>query len=66
MSTATIIIEPVDDAAPGETASEAFRWLKLERESVHGSMRTWREETLETFHRDLGLLVDFVTREDGR
>lgn len=39
----------------------ALPWLRAEREAVHGSFATWREETRDAFYRDLGLIVDFLT-----
>jgi len=42
---------------------EAHEWLRTEFEKVLGSSATWSEGDRDRFHRDLGLLVDFVTRD---
>lgn len=39
----------------------AHRWLKKRMEECGGLMSTWTPEEMDRYHRDLGLLVDFVT-----
>lgn len=39
----------------------AHIWLKGQREQWDGPMNTWTDDAKDRYHRDLGLLVDFVT-----
>ena len=39
----------------------ARRWLKASREDMHGPSRQWQEEQFDRYHRDLGLIIDFLT-----
>ena len=39
----------------------ARRWLKVSREDMHGPSRKWPEEQFDRYHRDLGLIIDFLT-----
>ena len=48
-------------AAPGSAIDVAHQWLKKQCEDVNGHISTWPSETMDRYHRDLGLLVDFVT-----
>jgi hypothetical protein len=47
--------------SPGSATGVAHAWLKKQCEDVNGHMSTWTTETMDSYHRDLGLLVDFVT-----
>lgn len=46
---------------PIDPIAIAHQWLKKQREDVHGHIGTWKPETMDNYHRDLGLLIDFVT-----
>ena len=39
----------------------ARQWLKKQREDMNGPMATWSGDTWDRFHRDFGLLIDFLT-----
>ena len=52
---------PQSPAAPGSAITVAHEWLRNSREEWLGPMREWTQENRDNYHRDLGLLVDFVT-----
>lgn len=39
----------------------AHQWIKKQREDISGPMRNWNTLEMDNYHRDLGILVDFVT-----
>ena len=47
--------------APGSATDVAHQWLKKQREDWHGHISIWTPQIKDQYHRDLGLLVDFVT-----
>jgi len=48
-------------AAPCSAIDVAHQWLKKSRQEWNGHISTWTPEQMDSYHRDLGLLVDFVT-----
>ena len=47
--------------APRKPIDIAHEWLKKNRQEWSGHISTWTPEQMNNYHRDLGLLVDFVT-----
>ena len=47
--------------AHGSAIDVAHGWLKKSRQEWNGHISTWTPEQMDNYHRDLGLLVDFVT-----
>ncbi len=45
----------------GSAIDVAHEWLKKSRQEWNGHISTWTPEQMDNYHRDLGLLVDFVT-----
>lgn len=48
-------------AATRSAIDISHRWLKKNHQEWNGHISTWTPEQMDNYHRDLGLLVDFVT-----
>lgn len=46
---------------PRKPIDIAHEWLKKSHQEWNGHISTWTPEQMDNYHRDLGLLVDFVT-----
>ncbi len=46
---------------PRKPIDIAHEWLKKSRQEWNGHISTWTPEQMDNYHRDLGLLVEFVT-----
>lgn len=44
-----------------ELVQIAHGWAKRKCEHINGQMITWDQVQMDSYHRDLGLLIDFVT-----